>query len=396
MASIEISNVEHDGKSFAAYRKVVLLMSNPDVLYLNSAFMPPSNLLAQWLAVAEETRALVGRYINAEPSTLSFTRGTTEALGYFIRSIKFSPGDNVVILDTEHPNHVLGWLSLRPPGLEVRKVPTTAEVDRTGQLTAANAATFAPYVDERTKAIGLSSIMSHSGQWNDVKDICDTYRPQGIHILADLTQQVGFTHVDVQALDILHKGLKCPTGFGVLYVNQQVLEGLSPEHHMTTFASLAERRADFTVDVADRILLQNNARRFNHWNQNLSAVAAAKALLTFYLDIMVKPKRVESYLFSLGNALRDEYKQLRIRIIGPQSRKEHAPYLYILDINGEGWVNLMKENGVQISPYRLGIRVSFGFYNNLDDVKILAKILRQGLQSELRTQAASGTASPKL
>lgn len=165
----------------------------------------------------------------------------------------------------------------------------------------------------------------------------------------------------------------------MLYVNQQVLEGLNPEHPMTTFASLAERRADFTVDVADRILLQNNARRFNHWNQSLSAVAAAKAHLTFYLDTMVKPKKVESYLFSLGDALRDEYKQLRIKIIGPQPRKENAPYLYILDINGEGWVNLMKENGVQISPYRLGIRVSFGFYNNLDDVKILAKILRRGL-----------------
>jgi selenocysteine lyase/cysteine desulfurase len=281
-----------------------------------------------------------------------------------IRSIKFSPRESVVILDTEHPNHVLGWLSLRSQGLEARQVPTTAEVDRTGQLTAANAATFAPYIDEITKAIGLSSIMFHSGQWNDVKDICDPYRPQRIHVLADLTQQVSFTHVDVQALGVsaaafsLHRGLNCPTGSGVLYVNQQVLEGLNPEPPMTTFDSLAERRADFTVDVADPILLQNNAQRFDHSNQNPSAVAAAEVHLTFYLDTM-GPKTVESYLFSLGDTLRDECKQLRIKIIGPQSRKEHAPHLYILDINGEGWVNFMKENGVQISPYKLGIRVSF-------------------------------------
>uniref|UniRef100_A0A8H7NPY0 Uncharacterized protein n=1 Tax=Bionectria ochroleuca TaxID=29856 RepID=A0A8H7NPY0_BIOOC len=127
---------------------------------------------------------------------------------------------------------------------------------------------------------------------------------------------------------------------------------------MTTFDSLAERRADFTVDVADPILLQNNAQRFDHSNQNPSAVAAAEVHLTFYLDTM-GPKTVESYLFSLGDTLRDECKQLRIKIIGPQSRKEHAPHLYILDINGEGWVNFMKENGVQISPYKLGIRVSF-------------------------------------
>ncbi|KAK1623664.1 pyridoxal phosphate-dependent transferase, partial [Colletotrichum phormii] len=188
----------------------------------------------QWQNAVEETRTLVGRYINADPSSLAFTRDTTEALGCFIRSLKFEPGDNVVVLDTENPNQVYGWMALRKAGLEIRQVPTIPAAEETGHVTAANAATFAPYVDERTKAIGLSSIMFHSGQWNDVADICATYRPRGVHVLADLTQQVGFAEVDVRALGVsaaafsLHKGLNCPTGFAVLYVDSEFIADTDP------------------------------------------------------------------------------------------------------------------------------------------------------------------------
>jgi hypothetical protein len=67
-------------------------MSNPDVLYLNSAFMPPSNLLVHGAFHASPTKhctiliprhngSRLQRRLAPEPSTLSFTRDTTDALG---------------------------------------------------------------------------------------------------------------------------------------------------------------------------------------------------------------------------------------------------------------------------------------------------------------------------
>lgn len=198
---------------FAHYRSLVPLLSQPDVVYLNSSFAPPSNLIVHdaiakytheslhnphpkptWQATTEEARALVARYINAaDPSNIAFCRDTTEALGNFIRSVPFKPGDNVVLLDTEHPNHAYGWMARRSDGLEVRQIPTISA----GKVTAATAETFAPFVDERTVAIGISSIMFHSGQWNDVEGICAAFRPKGVHVLVDMTQQVGFAPVDI-------------------------------------------------------------------------------------------------------------------------------------------------------------------------------------------------------
>ncbi|KAF6792631.1 aminotransferase class-V [Colletotrichum sojae] len=391
---------------FSVFRSLVPLVADESITYLNAFYQPPSYLVVhgaitkfssealhsphpkpQWQSAVEETREVVGRYINATSSSIAFTRDTTEALGCFIRSIKFEPGDNVVVLDSEHPNHVYGWMALRAAGLEVRQIRTIPEAERTGIVTAADASTFAPYVDDRTRAIGISSVMFHSGQWNDVVGIARAYRPRGIHVLADLTQQVGFAEVDVRTMGVsaaafsLHRGFNCPTGFAVLYVDQAVVEELDPTPPIVEYGAVSNVRADLLVP-GEPIIYHPTARRYEHVNLSLMNAAAAKAFLTFYLDTM-GPGRVQEHLFRLGDALRDECGSLGIKIVGPSGRKEHAPHLHILDLHDPRWMELLKDNGVLATPYRLGIRISFGFYNNLSDVKKLAVVLKKGFDAGL-------------
>lgn len=391
---------------FSTFRSLVPLVADDKIIYVNASYQPPSNLIIhaaiskftsealysahpkpQWQSALEETRELVGRYINADSSSIAFTRDTTEALGCFIRSLKFEPGDNVVVLDTEHPNHVYGWMALRRAGLEVRQVPTIAEAQRTGAVAAATAETFAPYVDGRTRAIGLSSIMFHSGQWNDVAGVCRAFRPRGVHVLADLTQQVGFAEVDVRALGVsaaafsLHKGLSCPTGFAVLYADPEVVRDSDPTPPVVGYGAVGNVRADLLVP-SEELVYHPSARRYEHLNVSYVAAAAAKAFLTYYLDSM-GPKRVQEHLYYLGDVLREDCGRLGIKIVGPSARKEHAPHLHVLDLHDPRWMDLLKKNGVFVTPYRLGIRVSFGFYNNTSDVMKLVTVLKAGLNQDL-------------
>lgn len=60
------------------------------------------------------------------------------------------------------------------------------QVSQAGPLPYA-ADTFTDIVDENTKAISLSSVMFDSGLRNEVKSICDAYRPRGVHVLVDAT-----------------------------------------------------------------------------------------------------------------------------------------------------------------------------------------------------------------
>lgn len=391
---------------FAAYRCLVPLLSDPNVVFLNASYAPPSNLIVhdaitkysyealhlphpkpQWQAAAEDVRALLARYINTEPSNIAFTRDTTEGLNYFMRSLKLSPGDNVVILDTEHPNQAYGWLALRSAGIEVRQVATIAEAERTG-VTAATAETFAPYVDERTRAIGLSSIMFHSGQRNDVAGVCAAFRPRGVHVLLDATQQAGFAALDVRALGVsaaafsLHKGLACPTGLACLYVDPDVVRALDAVPPPVVGAGAVRGlRADLLAP-ADPVAYHPSALRFSHLNVSLVGAAAAKAFLTFYLDSL-GPADVEDYLYSLGDLLRGECARLGISVVGPSDRKGHAPHLYILRILDPAWDGFLRGKGVYTTPYRLGMRVSLGFYNNSSDIKRLAEALEQGIAQGL-------------
>ncbi|KAH7157367.1 pyridoxal phosphate-dependent transferase [Dactylonectria estremocensis] len=390
---------------FDIFRRLVPVVADGTVTHLNAGFMPPSNLViheaiiqfctqwlhnpspkSMWRDAAEETRLLLAQYINTDPSCLAFTRDTTEAMSYFMHSLNLQPGDNVVVLDCEHPNQAYGWLALRDLGVEVRQVPTPSEMD--GFATTANANTFADHVDERTRAIGISSIMFHSGQWNDVTDICAAYRPRGIHVLADLTQQVGFADVDVNALGVsaaafsLHKGLNSPLGLAALYVHQDFIHDLDPTPPIVGYGSVNNTTEDFMIPNGP-VDFHPSARRYEHANMNLMAASAARAFLQFYLDIM-GPEDVKNHLYGLGDALRARCKLLGVEILGPTERCNHAPHLYILKLYGDEWAEHFKQNNVAVTSFRWGVRVSFGFYSSPQDVQRLAETIQVGLDAGLQ------------
>ncbi|GKT93832.1 putative class IV aminotransferase [Colletotrichum tofieldiae] len=386
---------------FEVLRRLVPLAADEKTVHLNAAFMPPSNLIVNealsrfcsealhhpspkpcWKEDVEAVRELLARYTNADPSTIALVRDTTEGLGSFIHGLKFAPGDNVVILDCEHPNQAFAWMTLRSSGLQVRLIPTDPE-----NPTAADAHTFAPYVDERTKAIGLSSIMFHSGQWNDVVSVCAVYRPRGIHVLADLTQQVGFADVDVRELGVsaaafsLHKGLNTPTGLAALYVDTEFIRKIDPIPPIVGYRGVSSigDSEDFMVPQGP-VLFHPTARRYEHANMSFISSVAARAFLQFYLDVM-GPKNVENHLYSLGDALRASCAELGVGVVGPSERKRHAPHLHVLRLQDSRWFGHLQAAGIVATRFRTGIRVSFGFYNNLVDVERLVEAMRSGLQS---------------
>lgn len=379
------------------YRKLVPALAS-DIVYCNASYQPPMNLLVkqaldnylddaihkpnpkpEWQAMTERTRALVGQYINAEPESIAFTNDTTEGLNLFQRSLRLARGDNVVMLDTEHPNQAYGWLALRDVGLEVRQVPTQ------GARLHADASTFAPFVDEHTKAIGLSSIMFHSGQKNDVGDICAHFRPRGIHVLVDMTQEVGTGPVDVRACGLsaaafsLHKALGCPTGLGALYVDPGVLDDLKPAPPVVGAGAVANLRPDL-IATSGETKYHHSTRRYEHLNLSFISIHAANAALRLLLHDMT-PAGLEAHLRCLGRRLRAGCEKLGIALVGEADESRRAPHLYVLALLDPAWQGHFERRSVYVSCYRLGVRVSFGFYNTTEDVDALVAVLKKGLDA---------------
>jgi cysteine desulfurase / selenocysteine lyase len=322
---------------------------------------------ATWLARAEETRARVARLLNASPHEIAFTKNTSEGLNIAATTVPLAPGDNVLMIEGDHPNNAYAWLNQARRGVEVRMVPFSGE--------AATAATFAPYVDQRTRVITLSHVTFHAGHRHDLADIGRFCSARGIHLVADAMQSVGVLPVDVKAMGIsmlaagCHKGLLVPQGLGFVYVKDG-LELLPPPY--LAHAGLVRPPADLVARPGD-LEVRRDAGRFELGNLNLPGVHALGAALDLIFRVGVR--NIEAHVLALGDRLIEHLDALGIRLVGPRGR-QHRAHIYVMALPVAEWLDYLAANRVRVSPERDGIRVSFGLFNTLEDVERLAGILR--------------------
>ena len=223
---------------------------------------------SRWLARVEDVRARLAGLIGADPSEIAFTKNTSEGLNIAANALALTAGDNVLLVEGDHPNNAYAFLNLRAKGVDVRFVPMgRAAVD---------ADSFVPYIDARTRAISLSHVTFHAGHVSDIAGIGRLCAEKSIHLIVDAMQSVGVMPLDVAALPPsmlafgCHKGLLVPQGLGVLYASKALPE-MRPAY--LALAGLAHPPADL-VARADNMQLKAGAQRFEIGNYNLPDIHA--------------------------------------------------------------------------------------------------------------------------
>jgi selenocysteine lyase/cysteine desulfurase len=324
-----------------------------------------------WLKRVEEVRARVAKLIGADASEIAFTKNTSEGLNIAANAIPFAPGDNVLMVEGDHPNNAYAFLNLRHKGVEVRFVPMrgeTADVD-----------TFAQHIDERTRAISLSHVTFHAGHRFDIEGIGNFVQEKGIYLVIDAMQSVGVVPIDVAKIGAsmiafgCHKGLYVPQGLGVLFVRKGLSE-LRPTYLAT--AGLAHPPPDL-VARADNMQLRTDAGRFELGNFNLPGIHALAASLTLIESIGVE--RINEHVLDLGEHLIKRLDELDIGLIGPRTRR-YRSHIYVLDLPAEEWIDYFTGLNVRVSPERGGVRVSFAFFNLREDIDRFVEVVRRRVQ----------------
>lgn len=331
-----------------------------------------------WLKRVEEVRARIAKLIGADASEIAFTKNTSEGLNIAANAIPFAPGDNVLMVEGDHPNNTYAFLNLRRKGVEVRFVPLRGET--------ADAETFADHIDERTRAISLSHVTFHAGHRFDIEGIGQLAQNKGIYFVIDAMQSAGVIPIDVAKNGAsmiafgCHKGLYVPQGLGVLYVRKGLNE-LQPAYLAT--AGLAHPPSDL-IARADNMQLRGDASRFELGNFNLPGIHALAASLTLIESIGVE--RICEHALDLGDYLIRHLDELGVGLVGPRTRA-HRSHIYVLDLPAEEWLDHFTNEKVRVSPERNGIRVSFGLFNTTSDVDQLAEIIRRGHNSARRVKS---------
>jgi selenocysteine lyase/cysteine desulfurase len=322
-----------------------------------------------WLDRVEQVRTRVAKLLNAEPAEIAFTKNTSEGMNIAANALPLAAGDNVLLVDGDHPNNAYAFLNLRRKGVEVRFVPMAGETARADM--------FAPYIDARTRAISLSHVTFHAGQRFDIASIGALCAEKKIYFIVDAMQSTGVIPLDVRASGAsligsgCHKGLLVPQGLGILYCRQG-LDELQPAY--IAMSSLACPPGDY-IARADNLALKAGAGRFEIGNLNLPDIHALDASLTLIESINISA--IEAHLYDLGDRLIERIDDLGVRLVGPRDRSDRSPHIYVLDLPTAAWTDYLASRQVRVSPERDGIRVSFGLFNNTADVDHFARILAE-------------------
>ncbi len=182
-------------------------------------------------ALHEAARERVRAFLNARSTAeIIFTRGTTESLNLVASSFAeafLHEGDEVILTVMEHHSDIVPWqLARERRGFTLRVVP----MDDEGRL---DLEAYAALLNERTRLVCCCHVSNVLGTVNPVREMARMAHDAGAYFLVDGAQSVPHFPVDVQELDCdflafsAHK-LYGPTGVGVLYGKEELLERMPP------------------------------------------------------------------------------------------------------------------------------------------------------------------------
>lgn len=217
----------------------------------------------------EESRKSVQQFLNAKKDyEIIFTKGTTDSINLVATGIEplLNEGDEIIISNLEHHSNIVPWqLLAERKNLKIKVIP----VDDNGDLMMDE---YDRLLSEKTKIVAINHISNALGVVNPIEEIISKAHKIGSYVLIDGAQAVSHRKVDVQNLDAdfyvfsSHK-LYGPTGVGILYGKENILESMKPYQgggemikevtfEKTTYADLPFKFEAGTPNIAGNIVLK--------------------------------------------------------------------------------------------------------------------------------------------
>lgn len=330
----------------------------------------------------ESARDIVKDFINAKTrKEIIFTSGTTDSLnliaeGFFKDNLE--PGDEIIITESEHASNVLPWFKLaKTNGAIIKFCP----LDDNHYVTLNN---LKKVITPRTKLISLAMITNVIGDLRPIKEICEFAHQNNIFVVVDGAQSVPHIKTDVQDLDcdfLAFSGHKMcgPTGIGVLYGKNELLEAVNPRN---LGGGMNE-----SFDSVDDVYLKPLPTRLEAGTPNIEGAIGLGAAIEYLTKIDMN--KISEYEHSLRHNLITKLKEIpHINIINEESdsgvvafnvddifSQDVAVYLNKYNIcvrAGNHCAKILKnEVGVKNT-----VRVSIYFYNNQKEIDKLVDLLK--------------------
>lgn len=327
----------------------------------------------------EAARERVRQFINARSTAeVLFTRGTTESLNLVASSFGeafLKEGDEVIVSVMEHHSDIVPWQLLRErKGIVIRVIP----MDDSGRL---DLEAYERLFSERTRLVCVAHVSNVLGTVNPVKQMAATAHAHGAYMLVDGAQSIPHFKVDVQDLNcdfLTFSGHKIygPTGIGVLYGRESLLEKMPPYQGGGEMIA----RVTFEHTTYERLPYKFEAGTPDYVGTHALAAAIDYVEALGMDEIAAHEHRLTQYAMERLGAIKD------MHLYGTTPDKDAVVAFNVGNIHPLDLGTLLDRLGIAIRTghhcaqplmQRCGVegmaRASFALYNTMDEIDRLAE-----------------------
>ena len=327
----------------------------------------------------EAARERVRQFINARSTAeVLFTRGTTESLNLVASSFGeafLKEGDEVIVSVMEHHSDIVPWQLLRErKGIVIRVIP----MDDSGRL---DLEAYERLFSERTRLVCVAHVSNVLGTVNPVKQMAATAHAHGAYMLVDGAQSIPHFKVDVQDLDcdfLTFSGHKIygPTGIGVLYGRESLLEKMPPYQGGGEMIA----RVTFEHTTYERLPYKFEAGTPDYVGTHALAAAIDYVEALGMDEIAAHEHRLTQYAMERLGAIKD------MHLYGTTPDKDAVVAFNVGNIHPLDLGTLLDRLGIALRTghhcaqplmQRCGVegmaRASFALYNTMDEIDKLAE-----------------------
>ena len=341
----------------------------------------------------EAARNKVQRFLGAgSADEIIFVRGATEAINLVAKTWgvqNIGEGDEIIVSLLEHHANIVPWQQLAAQvGAKIRVIP----VDDSGQLKLDE---FQKLLNPKTRLVSVTQVSNALGTVTPIKKVIDMAHAAGAKVLVDGAQSVSHLRVNVQALDadfFVFSGHKIfgPTGIGVVYGKQALLEEMPP------WQGGGNMIADVTFE---RTLFQPAPNKFEAGTGNIADAVGLGAALD-YVD-RIGLENIARYEHDLlVYATRGLSSIPGVRLIGTAADKASVASFVLAGYSTEEVGRALNEEGIAVRSghhcaqpilRRFGVeatvRPSLAFYNTCEEIDRMLAVVRRLARGKGRVAA---------
>ncbi len=327
----------------------------------------------------EAARKTVQLFLHAaRPSEIIFVRSATEAVNLVAQTYgraHVGKNDEVVITAMEHHSNIVPWqLLCNEKEAKLRVAP----INDKGELILEE---FQRLLGPKTKIVSIGHVSNALGTINPVKEIVAMAHAKGIPVFVDGAQAAPRLPVDVQDLDCdfyTFSGHKAygPTGIGILYGKQRLLEAMPPY----------QGGGDMISSVTFEKTSYNKVpHKFEAGTPDMSGAVGLRAAID-YLNALGM-ENIAAYEHDLLTyATRVVSAIPGVRLIGTAKEKAGVLSFVVEGVHPHDVGTILDQEGIAIRTghhcaqpvmERFGVdataRASFGLYNTREEIDVLVR-----------------------